>query len=404
MLIIRVKRRGAAIAKPFDFARRSRYILHETMTTVSLYIHVPFCVKKCAYCDFNSVVYRHDIAQTYLAALDREMGMRRADFAPETIFIGGGTPTALSAEELRALLRIIRKHFAFDCLREFTVEANPATIDEAKAGILKDGGVNRISIGAQSFHAPLLKTLGRVHTGRDVHDTCALLRKAGFDSVSLDLIFSIPGETLEMWAADLREACDMGPEHISAYCLTYEPETPLGRDTLAGRIAPLPEELEAEMYVDAIDYLPSRGYAQYEISNFAKPGFECAHNIAYWLNRNSLGIGVGAFSYINGTRSSNARDIAEYVALTKSGSPKVFEETLDKENAAREAATLGLRTRGGLERGDFRRRTGVELDALINDEIKDLINQGFFEYDGKILRISKKGLPVTDSLLVHFMK
>jgi len=365
---------------------------------------MPFCLKKCAYCDFNSVVYRRETAQRYLAALDREMASRRADFAPETIFIGGGTPTALSANELRELLRIVRGHFAFNRLREFTVEANPATIDEEKAGILMDGGVNRVSVGAQSFHAPLLKTLGRIHTGKDVHDTFILLGKAGISNISLDLIFSIPGETLKMWAADLREACDMAPEHVSAYCLTYEPETPLGRDLRAGRVTPLPEELEAAMYAYAIDYLPSRGFAQYEISNYARPRFECAHNIAYWLNRNSLGVGAGAFSYIDGTRSSNARDIADYIKRVESGSAIVFQETLAKEEAAREAATLGLRMRAGLERGDFLRRTGVELDALMNDEIRGLISQGFFEDDGKTLRISRKGLPVTDSLLVHFMK
>lgn len=374
------------------------------MPGVSLYIHVPFCIRKCAYCDFNSVVCAAGTAGKYLAALEKEIVLRREEFEPETIFIGGGTPTALSAREMEMLIGIIRRHFPFGGLREFTVEANPATVTEEKARILLEGGVNRVSMGVQSFHAPLLKTLGRIHTTQDVHATWRLLRDAGFKNLSLDLIFSVPGETLGMWEEDMRRACDMGPEHISAYCLTYEAETPLGRDMIAGRVAPLPEDLEADMYLRAIDYLPSRGYEQYEISNYAKPGFECAHNIAYWRNRNSPGIGAGAFSYIDGTRSSNARDVGEYIRRVESGSPTVFQETLAKEEAAREAATLGLRMRAGLERREFRESTGVELDSLINDEIRRLIAEGFLEDDGRTLRVSKKGLPVTDSLLVHFMK
>jgi oxygen-independent coproporphyrinogen-3 oxidase len=374
------------------------------MPGVSLYIHVPFCIRKCAYCDFNSVVYREDAAERYLAAMEREMAARRADFAPETIFIGGGTPTALPPRQLELLLGAIRRQFAFEKVREFTVEANPATVTEEKARILLAGGVNRVSMGVQSFHAPLLKTLGRIHTAQDVHATWRLLRDAGFKNLSLDLILSVPGETLGMWEEDMRRACDMGPEHISAYCLTYEAETPLGRDMIAGRVTPLPEDLEADMYLRAIDHLPSRGYEQYEISNYAKPGFECAHNIAYWRNRNSLGIGAGAFSYIDGTRSSNARDVGEYIRGVESGSPTVFQETLAKEEAAREAATLGLRMRAGLERREFRESTGVELDSLINDEIRRLVVEGFLEDDGRTLRVSKKGLPVTDPLLVHFMK
>jgi oxygen-independent coproporphyrinogen-3 oxidase len=374
------------------------------MKTVSLYIHVPFCLRKCAYCDFTSVVYEREMAARYVAALEKEMAQRAGEFRPETIFIGGGTPTAISAQELRTLLGAIRRHFPMDDVREFTVEANPATVDEEKARVLLEGGVNRISMGAQSFDDGLLNVLGRVHSAKDAEATYALLRKAGFGNISLDLIFSIPGETLEKWRADLRRARDMGPEHISAYCLTYEPETPLGRDVLKGRVTPLAEDAEAEMYLKAVEFLPVHGYEQYEISNFAKRGYECRHNIAYWLNRNSLGLGVAAFSYIDGTRSANSRDIAEYIAGVEAGTAAVFQETLGKEEAAREAATLGLRMRAGLERGDFLRRTGVELGSLINDEIRALIAEGFLEDDGKALRVSKKGLPVTDYILVHFMK
>lgn len=368
-----------------------------------LYIHIPFCARKCAYCDFNSTTYDHAAAERYLAALAKESALRGADFRPKTIFIGGGTPTALNAAQMRALMEMIRRDFALDDLKEFTIEANPATVNIDKARTMLDAGVNRVSIGVQSFHDNLLRKLGRIHTARNAEETYALLRRAGFKNISLDLIFSIPGETERMWEEDLARACGMAPEHISAYCLTYEPETPLGRDLADGRVTPLPEDVEAEMYLRAIDFLPSHGYEQYEISNYAKPGFECAHNIAYWLNANSLGLGTGAFSYINGTRSSNARDIAEYTTRMESGSAKVFEETLGKEDAAREAVMLGLRMRVGIERDDFLKRTGVALDTLLNEQILALTRDGFFEDDAKTFRVSRKGLPVTDSLLLHFM-
>ncbi len=373
------------------------------MNRVSLYIHVPFCLSKCAYCDFNSIVYAHDLAGRYIAALEREMTLRGEGLVPETIYIGGGTPTCLPPEQLRKLLAGVRRHFDTDAADEFTVEANPATVDEAKARVLLDAGVNRISIGAQSFHATLLKTLGRIHSTDDTDKTYELLRKEGFRNISLDLILAVPGETPGMWREDLRRACDMNPEHISTYCLTYEPDTPMGRGVREGRVTPLPEDLEAEMYLQAVEVLPARGYAQYEISNFARPGRECAHNIAYWLNGNSLGIGAGSFTYMNGKRSSNVGDVAKYIALLEEGLPTVFREELEPEAAAREAAVLGLRMRAGLERNDFLKRTGFELDALFNDEVRRLIADGFLEDDGATLRVSRRGLPVTDSLLVHFI-
>lgn len=374
------------------------------MKPVSLYIHVPFCLRKCAYCDFNSVVYRGDLAGRYIAALEREMELRRADFAPETVYIGGGTPTCLDAAELRRLLDAIRARFDLSMVREFTVEANPATIDEEKADVLLAAGVNRFSIGAQSFQNPLLKTLGRIHSAEETLKTCALLRKRGVANISLDLIFAVPGETLAMWEEDLRRACDLEPEHVSAYCLTYEPDTPLGRAARDGRAIPLSEDIEAEMYLLAVDALPARGCEQYEISNFARPGRKCAHNVAYWLNRNSLGLGPGAFSYIEGKRSSNARGVGEYIALVEEGLAIVFEETLDREAAAREAAILALRMRAGIDRKDFLARTGVEIDSLFDNEMRAIIDQGFFEDDGATLRVSRKGLPVTDSLLLHLMR
>ena len=374
------------------------------MKPVSLYIHIPFCLRKCAYCDFNSGVYDGELAEGYLAAVEREMGLRGGEFVPETIYVGGGTPTCLSLRQLRKLLDAIEAHFEAGKVREFTVEANPATVGEEKARALLDGGVNRISLGAQSFQDPLLATLGRIHSADDTRSTYEILRKAGFRNISLDLIFAIPGETPEMWADDLRTACDMKPEHISAYCLTYEPNTPMGRGVLDGSVTPLTEDAEAEMYMHAVETLPGRGYEQYEISNFARPNRACVHNIAYWRNSNSLGIGAGAFSYIDGRRSSNARDTAEYMALLEKGRPTVFREELEREAAARETAVLGLRMTAGLNRNDFRERTGLELDSLFNGEIRGLIADGFLQDDGTTLRVSRKGLPVTDSLVLPFIQ
>jgi oxygen-independent coproporphyrinogen-3 oxidase len=362
-------------------------------------------VRKCAYCDFNSIPYDRPLAQKYLAALAKEMAALPRGFRPETAFIGGGTPTCLSAEELERLLDSLRRNVDLSTVVEFSAEANPGTLDDAKVRILRSAGVGRLSIGAQSFDDGLLKTLGRIHASKEIFSAVETARRGGIDNISLDLIFAIPGQTSDMWREDLRKCCEIAPKHVSTYCLTYERRTPLYLRAERGEIAPLGEDAEADMYQIAMEYLPQRGYRHYEVSNFAIPGFECRHNLLYWQNRTTYGIGAGAYSYVDGSRSANCASVEKYIEMMDvEGAAVVSRETLSPEDRARETAFLMLRTRDGIDKAAFQHETGFDTSAFINEDLKRLIEEGFLKDEGGRLFLSDKGFPVADSILVHFMR
>ncbi|MEK7699233.1 MAG: radical SAM family heme chaperone HemW, partial [Planctomycetota bacterium] len=279
----------------------------------ALYIHIPFCVKRCNYCDFNSTVSASNTIDRYLDAVEREFETLKDRYLFHTVYIGGGTPTVLNEFQLERLLdSAIHYGMVSDNTKEFTVEANPATLTETKARLLKERLVNRISMGVQSFQDKHLKTLGRIHTGDDAKDTFALLRRAGFHNINIDLIFGCPGQTLDDWEKDLEAAIGLNPEHVSTYALTYEDETPLARDMQNKVISKLDESVELEMYKTAITYGTNNGYNHYEISNFAKSGYECLHNYFYWKNLSYAGVGAGAFSFINGVRTAHEKNVLSY--------------------------------------------------------------------------------------------
>ncbi len=364
------------------------------------YVHIPFCAHKCGYCDFASLAGADHLADRYLDALGREIATLDGPHEVDTIFVGGGTPTRLDFGQLARLLGMIRAAFPLSEGGEWTVEANPGTIDEAKADVLADGGVNRVSLGAQSFQPALLLALERHHAPAEVAKALELVRPR-FPSWSFDLIFGVPGSTPEHWRDDLEIALGLGPSHLSCYGLVFEKGTPLWKQREAGHVRPVDEEAEREMYAHAIDRLALAGLAMYEISNYARPGHESRHNLVYWANDAYFGVGLGAARYVRGVRSVNTRELSSYLRRIESGRDATGPtETLDPEARARETATLMLRrTIAGLDRADFRLRTGFDLDALAAEALAKHTAAGLLEDDGRRIRLTREGVFLADTVL-----
>jgi oxygen-independent coproporphyrinogen-3 oxidase len=346
------------------------------------------------------------LADRYLTALEREMAMTLGGQPHEvdTIFVGGGTPTRLDRRQLARLLAMIQCWFPLANGGEWTVEANPGTLDRDKAIVLADGGVDRISLGAQSFQPELLRTLERHHSPEEVTRALDLIRPR-FGRWSFDLIFGVPGSTPEHWRDDLARALALGPAHLSCYGLVYEKGTPLHKAWQAGAVRAVDEEVERAMYAETIDTLGRAGLEQYEISNFARPGHESRHNLAYWANDSYFGVGVGAAQYRAGVRSVNTRDLPAYLRRIESGQPATGPtETLGAEDRARETAVLMLRrTDLGIHRGDFALRTGFELDALAGAALARHTAGGLLDDDGRRVRFTREGLFLADSVLCDLL-
>ncbi len=314
----------------------------------SVYVHVPFCETKCPYCDFNSFALEGRDVDGYLDALCREMDARGVPSRPPTVFIGGGTPTVVEPHQLdRYLADLVAR---FECApTEFTTEANPGSLTAEKVAVLRAHGVTRVSLGAQSFFAGHLKTLGRVHSPDDIERAFEMVRAAGL-RVNLDFIFSVPGMTRREWAETLARATAMEPDHLSCYSLTFEPGTEFFVRREAGRMRAADEDDELFMFRFTARYLREAGYERYEISNFARRGQECQHNLNYWWNNSYAGYGAGAFSYLGGNRSGNERGLGRYAtAVRATGSATVSEERLIGAARIREAVALALRTTRGAD-------------------------------------------------------
>jgi oxygen-independent coproporphyrinogen-3 oxidase len=369
------------------------------------YVHIPFCAHKCGYCDFASLAGVDHLADRYLAALEREMATAlECPREVDTIFIGGGTPTRLDAPQLARLTGIIRRWLVRAPGAEWTVEANPGTLDAEKADILAEAGVDRVSLGAQSFRPESLQVLERHHGRPEVEQAVEIVRPR-FPRWSLDLIFGVPGSALDDWRNDLDVALGFGPAHLSCYGLVFEKGTALWKQQQSGEVRPLDEEVERLMYETTIERLAGAGLAMYEISNFARPGHESRHNLAYWANDAYFGFGVGAARYVRGVRSVNTRDLNGYLRRIESDEPATGpSEELSPEARARETAILMLRrTEQGIERGEFRRRTGYEIDSLAGPAIERFRAEGYLEDDGDCLRLSHEGVFVADRVLCEFL-
>ena len=368
------------------------------------YVHIPFCAHKCGYCDFASVAGVDALADRYLDALEREMAGLNGPHPVETIFIGGGTPTRLDAGQLARLLGMVRKTFPLDSGGEWTVEANPGTLDAEKADVLVEGGVDRVSLGAQSFRPETLRVLERDHAPEEVGRALKLVRPR-FARWSIDLIFGVPGSSLDDWTRDLETALGFGPDHLSCYGLVYEKGTALWKQWNAGLVRELDEETERAMFSHTRERLTEAGLVPYEISNFARPGHESRHNLVYWTNDAYFGVGLGAARYVEGLRASNTRDLPAYIKRMEVGEdPTGPRETLSAEARARETAVLMLRRLiVGIDRPDFQRRTGWSLDELAAPVVARHVAGGLLEDNGRRVRFTSDGVLLADSVLCDLL-
>lgn len=364
-----------------------------------IYVHVPFCRSKCRYCGFVSYPYQKEPAHCYLEALFREMALTTGKTAASfgSVFIGGGTPTCLDRDDLLGLLR---HALAFPVVpgAEVTVEANPGTVDAPYLQALRAAGVNRLSLGAQTFEDRLLRLLGRPVGPEVVRQTVADARAAGFANVSIDVIFGLPGQTPASFRQTLDAVLALEPEHVSAYGLELIPGTPLGVAVEEGTLAPCPEDDALEMYEDAIHTLTDEGYHHYEISNFARSGYECRHNLLYWENGDYLGFGPAAASHWQGRRWTNADKLADYC-----GGEGVVFEAADQVREMTDTALMGLRLLAGLDLAGFSLRFGVSLESVYGKELERVKGQGLVEIAGGRLRLTKRGLPLANEVFLAFV-
>lgn len=387
--------------------------------SLGIYIHIPFCVKKCPYCDFTSLTPETLPEDRYIKALIREMEVRKAEVEEEvnveTVYSGGGTPSLLSPDSVKNLLIAISKEFTLK-EPEITIEANPGTVDLDKLKGYRDAGVNRLSIGIQSLNDRLLSVLGRIHNRKEALNAYESARSAGFENIGIDLIHSVPGESLSDWEGDLKEAISLRPEHISAYNLTVEEETHFFHQQEKGFLGLPREEEQVAMFLETERILGDAGYEHYEVSNYALPGFRSRHNQIYWKGGEYLGLGVSAHSYISGRwsvvrgqancgrRAANTSNLEEYFRLIKEkGNAITEEEILPRKKAMGEAVFLGLRMMEGIDLSYFKDRFGIGIDAAYPDAVKDLMGDGLLESGGGHLRLTKKGILFLNDVSVRFV-
>jgi oxygen-independent coproporphyrinogen-3 oxidase len=373
------------------------------VTGPSVYVHLPFCPSKCPYCDFNSYEIEGEDVDAYIDALQLEFDARGFPPDPRTIYVGGGTPTVLSPGQLARCLDLLGERARPRPGREFTVEANPGTLSPAIVQVLKEAGVNRLSIGAQSFEDRHLETLGRAHDAGDVDEAYRRARAAGIATISLDLIYAVPGMSTRDWIETLERALSLGPDHLSCYALTYEAGTPFSARRSAGALDALDEETELSMFRWTGRLLGAAGFHRYEVSSYAPPGRECQHNITYWHNYSYVGFGAGAHSYLEGRRAANERDPSVYAeSIGRKGDAVVFEERLDGKAGAGEMIALALRTAHGADLEVVSARFGLDAAVEFRAVIEPLSAAGLLEDAGR-LRVTRRGWRVVDAIAAEFL-
>lgn len=407
---------------------------------LELYVHIPFCARKCDYCDFLSAPADTATKQKYVQALICEIKSRKREFADyevTTVFVGGGTPSILAGEEISRIFKALRESFAFREDLEITMEVNPGTVTEEKFQFWKKAGVNRLSIGLQSADDRELKLLGRIHTFADFLYTYETARKSGFANINIDLISALPGQSVSAWERTLRKAAELSPEHISAYSLIIEEGTPFyrrygaskedgapgdaespgyekagasgGESVCDGKRYPaLPdEETDRLIYKTTGEILREYGYVRYEISNYAKEGYACRHNLGYWERKEYLGLGLGAASLVNETRFKNTEELETYLEIfgeEKREYPSAVteRERLDKKEQMEEFMFLGLRKMKGISQREFARQFGETLEEVYGEEIKELTAEGLLEQEGEWLRLTEFGIDVSNYVFEKF--
>lgn len=394
------------------------------MKKLGIYIHIPFCIKKCLYCDFLSFENTGDgIHRQYTDGLKKELdyysSLYGGKFIVDSIFFGGGTPSLIDPVLIKEVLLLIKQKYKVDKNAEITIECNPKTVHGQKFEIYKDAGINRISLGVQTLDDQALKRLGRVHQSDDAKETYHLARKAGFDNINMDLMFAIPAHTRDIWEKTLQEAVDLKPEHISFYSLQLEEGTRYFEMFEKGELEMVSDKTDREMYHFAATFLKEAGYHQYEISNCAKPGFECRHNLKYWSMENYLGIGIGAHSYMNGERFSNTRDLNKYIEVLVSN-PVDFmaDDTEEKKewvewkhiNTVRdemvEFIITGMRRAEGISLIEFEHKFHEKIFEVYPEQekvIEEYVKKGMLVLENNRMRFTLKGVDISNFILAEFV-
>ncbi|PRX74771.1 oxygen-independent coproporphyrinogen-3 oxidase [Cohnella sp. SGD-V74] len=379
-------------------------------TPRALYIHIPFCTNKCFYCDFNSYVAAGQPIDAYLDALENEMELTVAELPPasiDTVFVGGGTPTVLTPPQMSRFLDAVRRHFPLAADAEFTMEANPGTTDMEKLAAMREGGVNRISFGAQTFDNGLLERIGRIHAAQDVVQSIANAKAAGFANLSIDLMFGLPNQTLEQLQDSVNKALELDLPHYSLYGLKVEENTLFYRLYQRDEL-PLPEEEEeVAMYEYLMERLSGAGYRHYEISNFAKPGFESRHNTVYWHNQPYYGLGAGAHGYALGQRHINIKGVQPYIDAARRGLPRLERSDVSAEEAMGDFMMVGLRLREGVKQADFAKQFGgASMEEVYGKELARLVEQDLLErtMDGEPgYRLTSRGVLLGNEVFGAFV-
>jgi len=367
----------------------------------ALYIHIPFCVKKCVYCDFFSVPFDSELSGRYVDSLCRELSLKKSLTEElRTVYIGGGTPTLLGTQSIAQLFECLSDHYRYAPDAEITVEANPGTLSSTKIEELISFGVNRLSIGVQSFQNSELKILGRIHTADEAARVVEAARTLGINNISVDLMYGIPGQTLSSWANTLARTVELEPMHISTYELTPAEQTPFFRALSSGRLTLPDEDSVLSMYDYTVDLLKDEGFVHYEISNFSRRGFQCVHNLNYWNRGEYTGAGAGAHSFSGTIRSQNPGDVEEYIVnFSKDSPPGLTGQPVTPEEARREYIFLGLRKTEGIN---------ISADMLnglsLRESCKDLMDNGLLTLQGDFLSLTRKGIVISNTVIVDLLE
>lgn len=384
----------------------------EKKKELELYIHIPFCVQKCLYCDFLSMPVDETVRRHYVHKLIEEIKEKAGNYSGysvPSIFFGGGTPSILSGMQIAEMVEALQKHFHIEKNAEITIECNPGTLTEQKLSACKSSGINRISMGLQSAKNQELEKLGRIHSFEEFLHNYDLVRKMGFDNVNVDIMLALPEQTVSDWEYTLKEILKLRPEHISAYSLIIEEGTPFYQNYAADEQRReegeeplfLPnEETERAMYRLTGEMLLEKGYERYEISNYAKKGRECRHNIGYWTRKNYLGLGLGSASLVENVRFSNTSDLKEY--LNGNFEPQ-DKEVLERKEQMEEFAFLGLRMMKGISRGRFEELFGVEIEAVYGEVIRKMTAQGLLEQQAGNIFLTEEGISVSNYVMSEFL-
>ncbi len=374
-----------------------------------VYIHIPFCHQICNYCDFNKFYVKNQPVDAYIEMLGKEMELATKKYPEsfqqiETVFLGGGTPTALSTQQIERLLELIRTYIMTDNVTEFTSEANPDELSVAKMQALFDGGVNRLSMGVQSFEQELLKKIGRTHSNNHVYETIALAKKVGFRNISVDLMYGLPGQTMAQWKDTLEKAFALDIPHYSAYSLIVEPKTIFYNQYTKGKLHLPTEDLEADMYDVLMSQMAAHGLQQYEISNFAHTGFSSKHNKIYWENDEYAGFGAGAHGYLAGVRYTNHGPLKKYMDAINAGElPIVYEHIVAGKEKREEQMFLGLRKTEGIRHSIYEEKFKESMHRSYSHVIEKLVLEGLLEHDTKGIRLTRKGRFVGNEVFQQFL-